>query len=293
MSDELRGQRDAVLTRYGRNLLVCQQIEVALKEVLKRSRFEGSAAALEAMLEKRAEKLRTSTLGALVEEIKESVLRSEADEDVETAPVSVPDYWVGFAYQMRGSEDFVARRVNDLDWLVSERNALAHHFLPRWSPNDPDGLQATMDFLDEQFERLEGIRADWERHLEEHLESRRLLVSFLASPELGEVLEQRWWDARPTLKALKEHVEQGARPDGWAYVSRGAELARAQAPDDVAQMRALYGVRSFTELLKAYPDFEVMDEVLPNGATRTLYRMCPGTGKPGAPDEPAPAGTVS
>lgn len=36
-----------------------------------------------------------------------------------------------------------------------------------------------------------------------------------------------------------------------------------------------------------------MDEVLPNGATRKLYRMRPPAGEGGAPDEPALAGTVS
>ena len=293
MSDDLQDLRDAVLKRFGRNLLVCQQIEVVLKELLKRNRFEGSAATLEAMLARRAEALRTSTLCVLVRLVKSELLVAGADRDAKDVPESVTDDWMSHTFHIVGSPEFVTRRVDDLDWLHTERNALAHDFLPHWSPRDPDGLRTTMHFLDEQFARLQRIRADWVEQLEAQLHSRSLMASLLVSPELDAVIEALWWGDRPVLKVLKDHAEQGARPDGWCYVARGAELARAQAPDDAVQMRDRYGVRTFTELLRAYPDFEVMDEVLPNGATRKLYRMRPPAGEGGAPDEPAPAGTVS
>ncbi|MBV5286012.1 MAG: hypothetical protein JZU45_08020 [Methyloversatilis discipulorum] len=293
MSDDLQDLRDAVLKRFGRNLLVCQQIEVTLKELLKSSRFEGSAATLAAMLAKRAEELRTSTLGVLVGLVKSELLVAGTDIDAKDVHENVLDDWMSHTFHISGSPDFVTRRADDLDWLLTERNALAHDFLPRWSPRDPDGLRTTMHFLDEQFARLQRIRADWVEHLEAQLHSKSLLASLLVSPELDAVIEARWWNDRPVLKVLKDHAEQGARPDGWSYVARGAELARAQVPDDAALMRDRYGVRSFVELLKAYPDFEVVEEVLPNGATRALYRMRSPTGEGGTPDEPAPAGPVS
>lgn len=293
MSDDLQDLRDAVLKRFGRNLLVCQQIEVTLKEMLKRNRFEGSAATLEAMLARRAEELRTSTLGVLIGLVKSEVLVAGTGSDATDVPEDVLDDWMSHTFHIRGSPEFVRPRVDDLDWLLIERNALAHDFLPRWSPRDPDRLRTTMHFLDEQFARLQRIRADWVEHWQAQLHSKSLLASLLVSPDLDAMIEARWWDDRPVLKVLKDHAEQGARPDGWSYVARGAKFARAQVPDDVALMRDRYGVRSFTELLRAYPDFEVVDEVLPNGATRALYRMRPSAGEGGTPGEPAPARTDS
>ncbi|EGK73530.1 hypothetical protein METUNv1_00158 [Methyloversatilis universalis FAM5] len=278
MSDDLQGLRDAVLMRFGRNLLMCQQIEAVLKDMLKCSRFEGSAAAMEAMLAKRAERLHTSTLGLMVGAIKNDVLSCGTDEGEEDVHEDVPDDWVSFRRRIHGPPDFVARRVDDLDWLLTERNALAHHFFPRWCPHDPEGLRTAICLLDEQLERLQRIREDWVTHLKSWREDSRALASWLLSPEADALIEAQWWGERPTLKALKDCAAHGARTDGWTYVSLGAKFAREQAPEEVAQMRELYGVRTFTELLKAYPDFEVKDEVLPNDSTRTLYRMRPVEG---------------
>lgn len=278
-----------VLWKLGRNLVNCQVIERALKTLVSHC---------DVVVTMRADDVPTTvyvagdvsgnTLGILIEKFKATVLRPERKEpDVVTEQRTSGAM---FSFRMNVVDPEGAKRfVAELDWLVCARNKLAHAFLEHWQPDDDERMAGTIRMLDEQNPRIAAIQSVLLEQIL-HLHS---VNQVLASSEFDAVLEAAWWNECPTLKALKDHAEQGARPDGWCYVSRGAELAWAQAPDDAVQMRDRYGVRTFTELLRAYPDFEVMDEVLPNGATRTLYRMRPPAGEGGALDEPAPAGTVS
>ena len=267
MSDGHRHESE-LLMKFGRNVLICQQIECALKEIVRRSNFEGLASELPGLLDKHAGKVNVSTLGLLVGMFRKT-LSADEPNDVLDAEDDRPAGWVKHSVRVQGSPEYVARRVEELEWLVSTRNELAHGFLARWCPGDPLGMVETIAFLDGQYDRLVSMRSDFTQHLE----FMAMAANFLASPNSDALFADAWWSAMPLLRVLKEQAEQNHRPDGWTELARAAAVARHQEPDDCAQMRNRYGVRTFRKLLVAYPDFEVWDEALSNGRSRTLYRM--------------------
>lgn len=265
---EGHGHESELLMKFGRNVLICQQIEVALKEIFRRSNFEGLASELTGLLDKRAGEVNVSTLGPLVGMFKKTLSADEPNEVLD-AEDERPAGWVKHSFRVQGSLDYVARCVDELDWLVRTRNELAHGFLPRWCPGDPLRMVETVAFLDGQYDRLVSMRSDFTQHLE----FMAMAANLHASPNIDALFEDAWWSAMPLLRVLKEQAEQNHRLDGWTELARAAAVARHQEPDDCDQMRDRYGARTFKKLLVAYPDFEVREEVLPNGGSRTLYRM--------------------
>ena len=155
--------------------------------------------------------------------------------------------------------------------MVDERNKLVHHFLPRWHPDSPDHMTDAISYLDKQREKVMPV---WE-HLVSAVNARQKAVSFMASDEVTRNLELQWLQISPLINLLHDIASQICRSDGWANLAHAEKLARIQMPDDVLNMKEIYGYDSFKKLLIASELFEILDEPLSVGKVRTLYRIRP------------------
>ena len=180
-----------MLRRVGRNLVIFQQIEYFLKFLLSSHQHSGTAETLQAKAQ--AECISTKTLGILVEKYKTEILHDAGEEVPE---VERPAGWFSFSYRLSVEKEFLDSLHNDLKVMTDERNALVHHFLPRWQPGSDEAMAEALAYLDTQREKvfnaseaLEGVKAY------------KSLAAFIELPEIqDEILEL---DVVANLPALR------------------------------------------------------------------------------------------
>lgn len=134
-----------MLRRVGRNLVIFQQIEHFLKFLLSSHRSSGTAETLHANVKAQAECISTKTLGILVEKYKTEILHDAGEEIPE---VERPAGWFSFSYRLSVDKEFLESLHTDLKVMTDERNALVHHFLPRWQPGSEEVMTEALAYLD-------------------------------------------------------------------------------------------------------------------------------------------------
>lgn len=171
---------DEVLRRVGRNLVIFQQVEHALKFLMTHARFHAPASQFAERFGKHAESIRKKSMGELAGKLVDTVTQSDDDgviaEDADEA-------WFGFRFTIESDADAFARHERELKELVDRRNELVHHFLPRWQEASAGRADAVLAWLDAQREaavalldRLQG----WARNVDT---ARKEHAAFLASDE--------------------------------------------------------------------------------------------------------------
>lgn len=261
--------KDEVLLKIGSNLLLFQQIEGLLKLLLGNSQVQGTTSDMIANQEQRIEEMQGQMMGLLVKKYVEEIL-SEPDEFLqEPKDLSLP--WISFSFRTTGDNEFYETQRKTLKLVVDERNKLVHHFLPRWHPDSPDHMTDAIGYLDKQREKVLPV---WE-HLVSVVNTLKKAASFMASDEVTRNFELQWLQISPLINLLHDIASQICRSDGWANLAHAGKLVRIQMPDDVLNMKEIYGYDSFKKLLIASELFEILDEPLPVGKVRTLYRVRP------------------
>lgn len=272
--DELQHKqslRDEVLRKVGRNVVIFQQIEQLLKHLITHQRADGTAADLVERLQRRATAVNKHTLGMLVGKYTNGYLADA--EETSQAPVKIADGWVSVTDTTRGSEEFYEAQRANMKLLTDERNELVHHFLPRWESDSLERLTAAATYLDAQrekvlpmFEHLKNVAIGMQK-------ARQTLATIVAFPEWEHQFELLWLQQSPLISLLQDVATQEARADGWTYLSRAGDEAKLRESDAMEHMQERYGHSTLKQLLLASELFEIREEALPNGGSRTLYRV--------------------
>jgi len=261
---------DEVLRRVGRNLVIFQQIEHFLKFLLSSHQTSGTAETLQANAKAQAECISTKTLGVLVEKYKTEILHDAGEEIPE---VERPAGWFSFSYRLSVEKEFLDSLHNDLKVMTDERNALVHHFLPRWQPGSDEGMAEALAYLDTQREKVLPMFEHLKRNIEGVEETRRYLQEFIKSPEYEKQFELMWIQSSPLIELLHEVAQKFCRKDGWTYLAHAGDLAAKELPDEVKALKERYGYKTLKKLLIGSEMFDVLDEPLSDGRFRTLYKV--------------------
>lgn len=262
---------DEVLHRVGRNLLLFQQIENALKVLLANAQFQGYANELDQVRDTRATRQLSQTLGQLVGQFTEEVL---TDGEVRSqAPAEPRGAWVSFSFQLEADVAFYEQQQSELKVIVDHRNDLVHHFLVRWKPSVAGSTESALDYLDRQRQaalpmrdRLLTVVKDLQDGLQAH-------VAFLASEEGQEQLQVAWLQQSPLVRLLAEIAIEKRAANGWTPLATAGHLLHQRAPGDVARLLTHYGHRTLKGLVVAAELFDVRDEPTAKGGTRTVYQI--------------------
>ena len=115
-------------------------------------------------------------------------------------------------------------------------------------------------------ERLTG----WARSIEM---GRQQMANYWASPEGQREFEVAFLRSARLVAMLGEIAMRTARADGWALLSTAGHLIRREAPTELADLRKRFGQPGLKGVLLATELFDVNEESLPNGGTRTVYRI--------------------
>lgn len=164
---------DEVLRRVGRNLVVFQQVEHALKFLTTHARFHAPASQFAERFAKHAEAIGKKSMGDLAGKLTGTVLMQN---EREATPDAIGEAWFGFRFPIETDAESVARHQAELKELVDRRNELVHHFLPRWQVAVGGDTDTALTWLDAQREvavgmldRLQGWARTVETACKEHL----------------------------------------------------------------------------------------------------------------------------
>ncbi len=272
MSDNNQEQQmktlaDEVLRKIGRNLIQFQQIEVMLKYLVANSRFEGDTSNLVDRHQKKTEKVQKQMLGELVKQYVGDVLKDAGEPIEEPEVVKIP--YLITTFTTSSTQEFYESQTADMKLMVDERNELIHHFLPRWQPQTIASLKEASDYLDAQSEK---VRPMYD-HLDSVIISRKKVAQYLSSEDFHKIFELEWLQKSQIIHFMKEVTAEIRRADGWTYLANAGQIAKEKILEDVVRMEECYGHKTFKQLLLASELFDVLDEPLPNGKYRTVYRV--------------------
>lgn len=269
MTTDLKTLQDEVLRRIGRNLLLFQQIEALFKHLLTAHKAEGTPENIHQRQQKEIKTISRSMMGSLVDKYGREFLQ---DAGADLADEDRPAGWLSFKFQLVAERDVIVKLQRDMDLMTDARNDLVHGFLPRWQPDSKERLEDALSYLDQQRESaipmFEHLRES-ARHLDE---GRRLMLEFISSGEHERLMELAWLQSSPLVQLLRAVAANLSRGDGWTYLALAGHVAMSDLPDEVQNIKERYGLATFKSLLLASDMFEVREEPLPQGQTRTIYR---------------------
>lgn len=263
--------QDEVLRKLGRNLVIFQQIEGLLKMILGNSKVQGYARELALKQEQRINGIQRDMMGQLIKQYFDEVLSSSDEEP--PGPRAMAEPWLSCSFKITVDAAFAENQLEAFEIMREERNRLVHHFLSNWQPNSPEDLPLASDYLDKQRKKILPIWEHLKSVAETMHQARRMQAEYMASDEFGQQLELLWLQQNPLIQLFCDIATQIGRSDGWACLAQAGKLAHMQLADDVAHMKARYGHHSFKKLLIASKLFEIWDKALPQGGSRTFYRV--------------------
>lgn len=180
--------KDDVLRKVGRNVVLFQQIESMLKLLVSTHHNEGTIDTFAEQQQKRSDKIHTLTMGQLAEKYKNGILSDAEIPSKEPENLKVP--YMSFTFRLAGDSDFLESQLSNLEVLVNERNALIHHFLPKWMPDSEKAMAEAAFYLDQQREKVMPMFEHLRSALTSTHASRQLAASFLASEAFEKYLNE-------------------------------------------------------------------------------------------------------
>ncbi|PKO65226.1 MAG: hypothetical protein CVU22_20910 [Betaproteobacteria bacterium HGW-Betaproteobacteria-16] len=263
-------ERDEVLRRIGRNVVNFQMVEAMLKHLNATASVHGPASQLANRLEAQRTAVHHKTMGELAGRMVTHVLQAQPEHQT---PDEITELWIGFRFTLATDVQFIDQHDQEMRALVEARNDLIHHFLPRWYSAVDGDAEAALAYLDAQrdetFRMLDRLRG-WVKTMDE---GRKQVAAFLASPEGVRQMDLGFLQSSRLVAMLGEVALKTARPDGWAYLTTALNLIRHRAPDELDNLQVRHGYQNLKGILLAAEYFDVEDEPLPNGASRTIYRI--------------------
>lgn len=261
---------DEVLRKIGRNLLLFQHIEQLLKAMMSGSRLQGPASELQAIHARRAVAVQKQTLGQLAGRFTEDVL---ADAGETQEPNAADEAWISVGFTISADSTFVEQHQVEMEAVVSARNDLIHHFLPRWNPASEVSTLAANDYLDAQRANALPMRdrmLSFARSMQVALKTH---AAFMASPEVEKQLELAWLQQSRLVLMLGELATRAARADGWMELSTAGQLIKRSEPRELDNLAERFGHKTLKRVLLAAELFDVAEEATSKGGTRAIYRI--------------------
>ncbi len=263
-------ETDEVLRAIGRNVLNFQYVEHLLKRLTVMSMPPVPLSKMAVRVQKHVSAVNGSTMGTLAGKLMDTVLNSQCEEE---SPREIDEAWIGFRFSIEVDAELKELHASEMQTLVEARNDLVHHFLPRWHSSVAGDAKGALQYLDTQMadtQRMMERLQDWLTTLES---GRKEYVEFLASPAGSRLFELGFLQSSRLVAMLGEVAMRATRADGWAYLTTAAHLIRREAPDELVDLKTKFGLPNLHAVLVKAEFFDVLNEALSNGTTRTIYRI--------------------
>jgi hypothetical protein len=263
---ELLQIKNEVFCEIGKNVATLQLVEHLLKALLGINRTRTTLAGPDAETKERIGKLKTKTLGGLVGDFGEAVLKPSSG--VTDTPSECNEISFSTTFYL-GSD---AEQQAQLKALVDARNQLIHHFVPKWDWKSTASMQAALVELIALRERTESQRvklvAVWKACQESLLE----LSRFFDSDEGAKYFDLIFLQSTRAVTLLREIATRPAHKEGWVPIAVAGKEVNATEKAEMQKIKKQYGFRNLTEIIVGAEMFDVMEK--PAGAgVCLLYRL--------------------
>jgi len=265
---------DDVLRKVGRNVVLFQQLEQLLKFVVANGSLSGFASELNALKKQKAEKVSKQTMGALVGQYVEN--SNPESGSLSNEPAEIDEAYLSFSFRIECDEGYYESKKEALAQLVSERNDLIHHLLPRFDSSSAESCEVLGKELDAQSENIRLEIKNLRSTAEALNEGRKQMADFLQSAEGRKELELSFLRQSRLLLMLGDITTQMGLEGGWVLISTAGSLVKEHAPEELEQMKERHGYSSLKKLILASEVFDIKEEETPKGGLRHLYRLKTG-----------------
>ena len=255
--------KDQLLQKIGRNLILFQKIEHALKGLVALGALSTSSSGTV----KPADPVLKQSLGLVAaafiqRHLGDWMAEPEVKEDAVVIHTS-------FRIDGPGASDLSKMLMR----AIPDRNRLAHLLIVDFDLSEGEGRSAAVAWLDSSFDEHSRLLANLVENHRALQQGFNLIVSFLQSKEgINEFFLPDFQEA-PVVQELAKAVAKPGAADGWTYL---AEAARSISGAEVQQTLGRFGMKSLTELLAASRLFELRADETPSGGTRMLIRSAAG-----------------
>lgn len=265
--------RNEVLRKVGRNVYLFQQVEKLLKHLNTSREISGYMSELEEKRKIRADEIGKLNMGPLVGQLMDNIY-SEFDES-RSGPENLKEPYFTFTFKIQTDADFVERRRLALKSLVDERNHLIHHFFNEFDINAIERHIEIEMYLDEQRERIIAEHEQLSFLAKTLADTAQEYVEHLNSDEGVRQFELVHFQQSNLVKILIEVTLSQARQDGWTLLNLAGNELRKHIPEEMNDIKRLYGYKSLKAAVIASELFELTEEETKQGGKRLLYRTKP------------------
>ena len=269
----LQAANNEVMRKIGRNMLLFQQVERLLKHLLARGSFSGNTDTLMANRENRIASINRKTMGQLTGEFFDNTYSGE-NEKLSVEPVDRAH--VSFSFRVECEADHYESQKIIFNELVTERNDLIHHLLPRYNPESLESCQELDRYLEQQRDKLLPTLSNLKAMARSLKEGTKELANFMKSEDGYRLIIEGLLPGESYLDGLLKKVASlSARADGWAPLQIAGRLINEQEPVTINKVCKELGInklKSLKKLIEASQSFELLEEPT-RGSTQWLFRL--------------------
>ncbi len=270
--DTLKSAKDEVHRKIGRNMLMFQHMEQMLKYMIAHGHIHGDVNTLKKNLERRKDSVSRKTMGQLVGDFMENA----HGEMIETEAPDESKVHMSFQFKVGCDEVYYDKRKKELAAIVSERNDLIHHLLPRFNLATIESCHEIETYLDDQHDKLTKEIENIKLTLKSFDELRKRVVKYLKSDAWLDEMTLNELRQTRLVVWLGQIAEEAARDDGWAYLNTAGQVLQTQQPEELANVKKKYGYKSLKDIILASQLFDFMEEPTEKGGVRVLYKLQEG-----------------
>lgn len=266
-SSDVASTKEDLSKGAGRNLLLFQRIELALKELV-----SLGSIILSSKTGKSSNPFENLSLGLVAAAFIQRHLPEVPPEIPEIA--QEPDEIIlQSSYHISG--EAAADLAERIRKAVPDRNRLAHRLLLDFDLATDTGRNAALQWLEEshsEHSKLLDVLLNHHRMLRESLLA---MISFMQTEEGKSALFLPDIQGTAIIQRMLGAAKSLESPEGWLPV---AEAAKGESRSDVRRTLERFGEKSLTDLMISSKLFEIRPEVSMGGGTRMLYRLSPLAG---------------
>lgn len=231
--EDLKTAKGEVHRKIGRNTLMFQHMEQMLKYMIAHGHIHGDVNTLKTNLVRRKDSVSRKTMGQLMGDFMENahgeMIETEAPDEIKVH--------MSFQFKVGCDEVYYDKRKKELAEIVSERNDLIHHLLPRFNLATIESCHEIETHLDSQYEKLTKEVENIKMTLKSFDELRKRVVKYLKSDTWLDELTLNELRQTRLVVWLGQIADQAARSDGWTCLNTAGQVLQTQQPEELASIK--------------------------------------------------------
>ena len=251
--------------KVGRNILLYQQIELAMKDLLAKNNTSGKAAELSKIYETRLQDNKKKTLGGLKQHFINDFYENDEinEQDFDDTQSSI-----GLNISIK------TENVSDIEGyyqdIVSARNLIVHNLLERHEFDAVEKCSEVEVYLDSEYDKAKLFLNDLLGIYDLFNEFAQKLQS---ESEYIKNRIQKFTDADEISRHMaSKMIQELKRDDGWIVLSKASNILREEHPELFVDMKK-YGHKSQKKIMDSSGLFEFYSEDTSKGGMRDLFRL--------------------